>query len=356
MIKKVKFSVIVVLCVALVIIMGLLGCKTTTAETTAAKSSEGTTLAVSIRTLTNPYFVENKDGCEQLAKSLGLKSAILVDDGSSEKELNDIKALVASTGGNVVFFIDPNNATDVVAIAKTLEAAGVYFCTWWNKPDDLKVWDYKYYVAHMSFDGLYCGEFTATELFKTFKTPNQGKIIALQGMLSNSIAQDLFKGLNNALAKNPGVKLVAQEAADWDQTKAYEKTKSMLVANPDIDGVWAANDMMGLGAIQALKEAGLAVKVKVTGLNGVDEFITAIKNGEAAATQYTDGKYNAGLSLSFALAAKTGKIDVTTLPKEHRQFFVSAVDITAANVNTIVKSALTYDLNDFFGKFTRAMP
>ena len=174
-------------------------------------------------------------------------------------------------------------------------------------------------------------------------------------MLSNSVAQDLFQGLNNALDANPGVELLAQEAADWDQTIAYEKVKNLLVAYPEIDGVWAANDMMGLGAIQALKEAGLSPKVKTTGLNGVDEFIEAIRNGEAAATQYTDGKYNAGLSLSFALAVKNGEINLSELKNDQRQFFVSAVPVTAENADDLVKSELTYDFSDPFDRWTRGM-
>ncbi len=316
-----------------------------------------TTCGTAIRTLQNPYQANYKVGADLFAKQNGLKSVILTCEGSSEKQLNDIKALVGSTGGDLVVVVDPNEAPNVIPIARELDMADVYWVSWWNKPEDIKVWDYKNWVCHLSYDGISAGEFTAEELCK--KIGGKGKIIALQGMLANSTAQDRFKGLQNILKKYPDVKLVAVEAADWDRTIAYEKTKNMLVANPDIAGVWAANDNMGLGALEALRSEGKAGKVLVTGIDGAPEMITAVKKGESACTVYNDSKYQAGIGLAIALAAKEGKIDVSKLPKEHRQFYMSAINVNQENVDEIIKTYIdstpNYDFNDFFGGFVRAM-
>ena len=320
-------------------------------------AADDATLGVAIRTLTNPYQANYKVGAEMYSEATGLEYEVLTCEGSSEKQVNDIKALVARTGGNVVFMVDPNEATDCVAIAKTLEEAGVYWVSWWNKPPDLKVWEYDYWVSHIAYDGISAGYYTANELFKTFG--GEGEIIALQGMLANSIAQDRFVGLQNALDENPGVELVAYEAADWDRNKAYEKTKNLLVGNPDIAGVWAANDNMALGALEALREAGLAGEVQVVGCDGVEEIFTAIQNGEAAATVYNDSKYQAGIGLAISLAAKQGKIDVTGLEREKRQFFAAAVEVNAANVDQVIAEYVEgqpeYDYNDYWGSWVRAM-
>src|SRR5271166_1027681 len=99
-----------------------------------------TTLAISIRTLSSPYQVMYKVGAEAYAKKVSLPLDVLTTEANSQKGLTDIKAELARTGGNVAFFIDPNDASDAVPIAKTLEAAGVYFVTWWSKPADVKVW------------------------------------------------------------------------------------------------------------------------------------------------------------------------------------------------------------------------
>jgi ribose transport system substrate-binding protein len=324
----------------------------------APKSS--VTLAISIRTLSSPYQVMYKVGAEAYSKQAGLPLDVLTTEANSQKGLTDIKAEVARTGGNVAFFIDPNDASDAVPIAKALEAAGVYFVTWWSKPGDVKVWDYPHWVAHASFDGFAAGTYTATELFKTFKTPGKGKIIALQGRLGDTPNAERWQGLQQVLSQNPGVELLQWESAKWDRTQAYNDTKAMLVAHPDIDGVWTANDDMAMGAIQALKEAGLAGKVLVTGCDGIPEMFDAIKSGLAAATILNDGKYQAELGLAMALAAKEGKLDVKSLPQKYRQFEIPAVNVNRENVNQVVHDYIentpTYELTDFFAKWSKAIP
>ena len=113
-----------------------------------------------------------------------------------------------------MFCIDPNESPNVIPIAKALEAAGIYYVTWWNKPDNIKAWNYPHWVAHIAFDGISTGEFTAKALIKSMG--GKGKIVAIQGMLANTTAIDRFKGLQNVLAKNPDVQLVAQDTGEWD--------------------------------------------------------------------------------------------------------------------------------------------
>ena len=326
----------------------------------AGAADKPVTLVVSIRGLDNPYHANYAVGGKALGALLGLPVDVLSTEADSQKGIADIKAEVARTGANMVLNLDPNQAPDVVPIAKILEEAKVYWVNWWNKPDDVKVTNYKYWVAHITFDSIGTGYFNAKELFKTFQTPNKGKIIALQGLLANTPAIERFQGLKNALAEHPEVELVQWEGADWDRTKGYNATKAMLVAHPDIDGVWAANDEMAMGAIQALKEAGLAGKVLVNGTDGIPEIFDAIKEGFACSTVLQDAKYQAQLGLSMALAAKQGKLDVASLPAKHRSFKIPGVEVTRENVDQVVKefmeSTPTYDLNDFFARFVEEAP
>ncbi len=317
------------------------------------KGVSKTTLGIAIRTLTNPYQANYKVGADLMGEETGLSVVALTCEGSSEKQLNDVRALVARTNGNVVFMIDPNESPNVIPLARELDAAGVYWVSWWNKPEEIKVWDYKNWVSHISFDGISAGEFTAEKLFESFNY--DGKIVALQGLLSNSIAQDRFTGLENTLKKYPKVKLVAYEAADWDRTIAYEKTRNLLVAHPDIKGIWAANDNMALGALEALRAVGKAGQILVTGTDGTDEIYEAIKNGEVVATVYNDSTYQAGIGLAIALAAKNGEIKVADLKKDQRQFFAEATNVDITNVDEIIAGASTYDFKDLFASFSRPM-
>jgi ribose transport system substrate-binding protein len=319
-----------------------------------ANAEDKTTLVVMIRGLDNPYHANYAAGAKALGEKLGLPVDVLSSEGNSQKQFGDLKAEIAKTGGNMVVNIDPNEAPDVVPIAKMLEDAGVYWVGWWNKPDDVKVQSYPHWVAFISFDAVAQGYGNAQTLFKTFKTPNKGNIIAIQGMLSNNAAIGRFQGLQKALSEHPDVKLLQWEAADWDTNKAYEVTKQLLAAHPDIDGIWSANDNMAVGAIAALKEAGLAGKVKVTGNDGIPEAFDSIEAGAQASTEFMDSRYQAELGLTMALAAKDGKLDVKGASNKDRAFLISGVPVNQDNVKQFVETTInvmpTYDLTDFYSK------
>ena len=222
------------------------------------------------------------------------------------------------------------------------------------------MWDYPHWVSHITFDGTEGGYFGATELFKSFKTPNKGKIVALQGQLANSAQIERWAGLNKALKEFPGVEMVAYQSAEWNRAKAYEMLTSMLVAHPDIDGVWCANDEMAMGSIEALRAKGLAGKVKVSGADGQEDMVRAIVAGEAVATFYPDPTWQGGIGLSLALAAKQGKLNVASLPKDKRQWYARTVLVGSNNAKEFLsdyyEGTPTYDFNNHFDRFLRAIP
>lgn len=325
-------------------------------------AKEPTTLCTAVKFLESPYHAAWIKGGELFADSVDLSQYHVAQacGGSSEKQLNDIKGLVAKTGANVVFNIDPNEAPDVVPIAKALEDAGVFFVTWWNKPEEVKVWDYPHWVCHITFDGTEGGYFGATELFKSFDTPNKGKIVALQGQLANSAQIERWAGLNKALKEFPEVEMVAYQTAEWNRAKAYEILTSMLVAHPDIDGVWCANDEMAMGAIEALRAKGLAGTVKVCGADGQEDMVRAIVAGEAVATFYPDPTWQGGIGLSLALAAARGELKVADLPKGRRQWYAKTVLVGSENAAEFLRDYYegtpTYDFDDHFGRYLQAIP
>jgi ribose transport system substrate-binding protein len=352
--KRVFYLVTILMVLSLVFSVGLFaGGGKETAEAPV-------TLVVCIRGLDNPYHANYAVGARELGKKLGLPVDVLTSEANSQKQFADLRAEIAKTGGNMVASVDPNEAPDVVPIAKMLEEAGAYWVNWWNKPPDVKVWDYDYWVAHIQFDAVGQGYYNAIELFKTFDPPYEGKIVAIQGMLANNAAIGRFEGLQKALEEHPGVKLLQWEGAEWDTTKAYNATKALLAAYPDVDGVWCANDNMAMGAIQALKEADLAGEVLVTGTDGVPEAFEAIKKGYMVSTEFQDSRYQAQFGLTLCLQARSGEIDVESLPKKYRSWMIPGVRVNRENVDEFVKEYIDqmpeYDLSDPFAEWAGEAP
>jgi len=173
-----------------------------------SKGKEKLLVGVSVRSLGNPYHLSVTEGAQMFVDSLPEGSAelqILTCEGSDEKQINDIKALIARGGKNTILYVDPNQSPNCAAIAQICEDAGVYWTSVWNPAEGVYPMDFDYYVMHQSPDNEQMGYDIAVELFKNLETPYKGKVLAVQGMLANLAAIGRFKGLQKALAEYPGV-------------------------------------------------------------------------------------------------------------------------------------------------------
>lgn len=289
-------------------------------------------LVTSIRTLDNEYFQMVQKGAQMFAEDMGLADyhITLLSEGSSEKQVSDLRAVLAKTGKNGVFYFDPNEAPIATRLAEICREAGVYFMTQWNKPPEIHPWDYgSYWVCHMTIDGIDSGYKTGKVLCEAIG--GEGEIVALQGRLANTIAINRFKGFQQALSEYPKVKLLDARPGNWMRSLGLSITESWLVAYPEIKGVWAANDEMGLGAIEALRGAGLAGRVAVTGIDATGDAVRAVIAGEMSCTISADPYWQGGMGLSFAYHAYTGEIDPAQLSQEKREFYYKSLLIGQDN-------------------------
>ena len=311
------------------------------------------TIGVDIHGIANAYWNQELEGAKLFADSLPPGTATvqaLISNGDPNTELQNIKNLVASKGTDVIFYIDPCGEANIPPIADFLEKAHVYFSTTWHIPVGFDPTQYKYYAAFSSVDGVHQGYETATALFKSFKTPGQGKVLALQGPLSDDAGVHRFQGLQKALAENPGVQLLDAQVGNWDPQQALSITQTWLAKYPDVDGIWAANDDMALAAVQGLKAKGLNGKVGVTGTDGVPAMAQAIRDGDVVATEVNNGFLQGGYMTAFAYFSFIGKIDTMKQPKDMRLFNTNALFVDKSNVdqfeNQFLKGKPKYDFND----------
>jgi erythritol transport system substrate-binding protein len=110
-----------------------------------------------------------------------------------------------------------------------------------------------------------------------------GNYFELVGRESDTNASVRSRGYHDVLDKYPGLKMVGRQSANWDQREAFQKMETMIQGNRDIKGVIAGNDTMALGAMAALKAAGLG-HVIVVGFDGSPDAIASIKAKDIRAT------------------------------------------------------------------------
>lgn len=310
-------------------------------------------LGISVRTLSNPYLVKVKEGAEQLAQDLiaagyDVEVSTLLCEGSDEKQVSDIKAFIARGGKNAVLYVDPNNSPTTAVIADICEEANVYWASVWNIADGIYPMDYKYWVSHSSADDVLAGYEVAVDIFERFEVPGKGKILALEGMLGNSASQGRTNGLDKALAEFPDVERLDMQPTDWDTTKSLNITETWLSKYGEFDGIWTAGDPMAIGAITALKKAGLAGgKVKVAGLAGTQEAFDAIAAGDLTNTWDFNGFMQGYYISAMVIAARIGQIDVQSLPIASRMFLTPGKLITPENLEEATAELPVCDFKDF---------
>ena len=327
----------------------------TVAEISPTAAPKKVWLGNSIRSLADPYHASWDAGGKLFAADMDLSDTYqaLLSEGDSTKQVDDLKAMIAKAGKDVVFNIDPNEGANVVPCAQVCEEAGVYFVTQWNKPDDLHPWDYKYWVAHMQADDYAMGYDSAKAMCEALG--GKGKVVHIQGMLGNPGSVRRFEAFQDAIAEYPDIEFLEAQPADWDQTKAQSIVETWLVKYPELDGIHTSSDGMSLGAVAAIKAARPEAlgKIVVTGMAGVEAATRAILAGEMHATVGIDAKWQGGMGLALPYHAYLGTFDPAQEPNEHREFYFATPLVTKENAQTWLDEVLlgspTYDWSDLWG-------
>ncbi len=313
------------------------------------------TIAWSYRNRTNPYWNEIVSGGEAFVESLGKPKDFLthlINEGSSEKSLADVKALLAKTDGNLALAIDTNDAPNCRPIVEAVAEAGGYVSTIWNKTDDLHPWDFgDNYVSHMTWSDEGPAEQTARILLDAMG--GKGGVVHLGGIASNNPAIERLNGLKNALKDYPDVELLDAQPADWDTQKANQIMSGFLTRYGDeITGVHCANDTIAYGVLEALRAEGIE-GMPVVSYDGNPQAVQLVAEKKILATVFTNPHWGGGITASLAYHAATGAFKPSDEPHEHREFYGPTIMVTPDDALDFKAKYLdnvpTYDWTDYWG-------
>ncbi|MGY1622894.1 substrate-binding domain-containing protein [Geodermatophilus sp. SYSU D00965] len=161
----------------------------------------------------------------------------------------------------------------------------------------------------------------------------QGNILVLQGPLGSSPELDRTEGIQSVLEENPGINVLAMDTANWKRDEAVNKVKNWISSFGDqINGVVAENDDMGLGAVQALNEAGM--DVPVVGIDGIEDGLTAVQNGDFIGSSLQHGRVELAAGLAVAKRVVDGE-------QVEKQYTYVMPPITPENVDQYMANVVT---------------
>lgn len=288
------------------------GCKTDTGKDQPKK------VAVIVSTLNNPWFVVLAQTAAAKAQSLGYEAKIFDSQNNTSLEADNFENAIAS-GYNAILF-NPTDADGSVANVLKAKAAGVpVFCM------DREVNSTDAATSQILSDN-YSGCVALGKYFVE-QMNKKGNYVEILGLVGDNNTWNRSKGFHSVVDVYPGLKMVAQQSADFDRNKAMEVLESILQAHPDIDAVFCGNDAMASGAYQALVAAGRANDVKVFGFDGAEDVVNSIKDKKIVATGMQFPKVMAQTAAEYADEYFKGKRDFA------KKMPVAVELVTQENVN-----------------------
>ncbi len=248
----------------------------------------------------NPFWAAVEAGAKEKGKELGVDVVVVAPPQESDIQgqialVEDM--LAKNISGLAIAPTDPNALKPVVDAA-IKQGVGVVFI------------DTKGTNDGVTFIGTNNANGAALAADYICKNVDKGSDVAiLQGIITQSTGQARATGAHDGLTAC-GLKVVAEQPADWDTAKAQSAMENILTGNPNLKAVFASNDNMALGAVQAIKSAGMSGKIMVVGFDANPNAAAAVLAGDMAATIAQNPKNMGRLGVENALKVKKGeKID-----------------------------------------------
>lgn len=226
------------------LLLGLTACGA--GDPTANKKEGGLTIGVSVYDMSS-FITAGKEGMDAYAKANNI--TLLWNSASLDvnTQATQLDQFINQKVDAIV--VVPVQADSLAPQVNAAVAAGIPVIPVNAALNNKKV------AGNVQPDDVAAGEKEAQMMVD--KLGSKGNVVILQGPLGQSGEINRQKGIENVLAKNPGIKVLAKDTANWKRDEAVNKVKNWISAfGADINGVIAQNDDMGLGALAAFKETG----------------------------------------------------------------------------------------------------
>ncbi|MBD3309341.1 substrate-binding domain-containing protein, partial [candidate division KSB3 bacterium] len=230
------------------------------------------------------FWTNTREGAESEARKLGVELLLVTTewgDQASEAQAQDLRKVIRQNvdGIAVVPFSDGIIPEIVRAAQRDIPVVTLFNSF---HLDDLKEQGavvYAFVAESFFLDGQQVAEFISQQLGAA-----GGEVAVLEGVPGQIESDEQRDGFFAVIEQVPALKVVTSEAAYWDYEQAVEVTAKMLQAYPNLKAIYACNDPMAMGALQAIHDAGKSGEIIVVGSNGDDFAIAAILEGHLTAT------------------------------------------------------------------------
>ncbi|PDT02223.1 rhizopine-binding protein [Rhizobium chutanense] len=277
------------------------------ALTTTAASAE--TIGVSMQSFDNNFQTLLREGLQARASKLSGVN-LQIEDAQTDvsKQRSQVDNFIASGVDAIIMTLaDTSAATGISAAAKNAGIPLVYLNL---APENIdKLPEKQAYVGSKETDSGRLGAEAACDLLKKKGKAGDAQVYILMGDLAHQASRDRTSSFKETLAVGDckGATIADEQSAAWTRTNAMDLTTNWITAGRPIDVVFANNDEMALGAIQALKAASVSMDdVIVVGIDATQDALIAMAAGDLDATVFQNAKAQSASAVDAAVALAHG--------------------------------------------------
>jgi inositol transport system substrate-binding protein len=273
------------------------------------------TIGVTMNNLATEYTANLAKAIEKKAKEVNVK--IVMDDaqGKADIQTSQIENFIARKVDAVI--MQPIEAEAMSPSVKKLQAAGIPIIN----VNSITTAEPDAYVGSRDEEA---GVLAVNYIASCIK--GKGNIVMMHGHPGQSAEIQRTDGAKSAIAKYPDIKLIAEQTAEWNRNQAMNLMQNWLSANKDkINGVFAQNDEMAMGALKALEDSKVKKQIVLVGVDGIRDALKAVKDGRLNATVLQDATGQGAGAVEIAIkAAKKESFEKNT--------YIPFVLVTSENI------------------------
>lgn len=227
-------------------------------------------VGLSVSTLSNPFFVSLRDVIVEEAEAKGMEIIVVNSQDDPATEISNIEDLIQQ--GVDVLIINPTDSSAVSSAVQSANSANIPVITIDRSAEQGEV------ETLITSDNVAGGEMAAEFIYD--QLGEGAKVAELEGVSGASATRERGEGFHRIADEKLDV--VASQPADFDRIKGLTVMENTLQGNSDIEAVFAHNDEMALGAVEAIQAAGK--DIIVVGFDGIEDAIDAVEAGDLTAT------------------------------------------------------------------------
>jgi len=266
-----------------IFLVAIAACSASCNRGPATTNADKPTVALVLKTLNHPFFVDMRRGAQEAADRLGVTLQVQAAEREIdvEKQMQIVENLIQT--GIQALCITPSGSREIVSALVKAKNARVPIVVVDTRVDAKAAADAGVKTETFVGSDNYAGGKLAGE-YLVKASGGKARVAVLEGIPGHETGDSRLRGFRDAVKASPDISIVASQPANWERDQGFNVFQNMLQAHPDIDSIFACSDLMALGALEAISAAHRTGSIKVVGFDALDDAKKAIGEGTMAAS------------------------------------------------------------------------